>query len=61
MEAKLNNCRAVKGDGFDETPEALYLQAQIQNQKSQMLLNALSYMVNNQVLGQETPTLIAEI
>lgn len=60
-ESKLNNCRAVRGEGFDESPENLMVLAEIESQKNAYLLNALSHMVNNQVLGNEVPQLIAEI
>ena len=46
-ESKLNNCRSVRGDGFDESPENLMVLAEMENQKTQFLLNALSYLTNN--------------
>ena len=60
-ESKLNNVRAVRGDGFDDSPENLMVLAEIESQKNAYLLNALSYLVNNRVLGEEVPELIAEI
>ena len=53
--------RAVRGDGFDESPENLMVLAEVEREKSAYLLNALSYLVNNQVLGNEVPQLVAEI
>ena len=53
-ESKLNNCRAVK-ENFDESPENLMIMAEIESQKNAYLLNALSYLCNNQVLGNEVP------
>ena len=47
--------RAVRGDGFDESPENLMVLAEVEREKSAYLLNALSYLVNNQVLGNEVP------
>ena len=35
--------------------------AEVEREKSAYLLNALSYLVNNQVLGNEVPQLVAEI
>lgn len=60
-ESKLNNVRSVVGDGFDESPQNLMVLAEIESQKNAYLLNALSYLVNNQVLGNEVPQLVAEI
>ena len=61
VESKLNNVRSVRGDGFDESPENLMCLAEAEREKSDFLLNALSHLVNNQVLGNEVPQLIAEI
>lgn len=61
MNSKLNNCRSVRGQGFDESPENLLVLAEVEAQKSAYMLNALSHLVNNQVLGNEVPQLIAEI
>lgn len=60
-ESKLNNVRSVMGEGFDESPQNLMVLAEIESQKNAYLLNALSYLVNNQVLGNEVPQLVAEI
>lgn len=57
----MNNVKAVRGADFDESPENLMVLAEIESQKSAYLLNALSFLVNNQVLGNEVPELIAEI
>lgn len=57
----MNNVRALRGDGFDESPENLIVLAEIESQKNAYLLNALSYLVNNRVLGEEMPELVAEI
>ncbi len=54
-EAKLNNVRSVRQDGFDESPENLMVLAEVESQKNAFLLNALSNLCNNQVLGQEVP------
>ena len=35
--------------------------AEVESQKNAYLLNALSHLCNNQILGQEVPQLIAEI
>lgn len=60
-ESRLNNVRSVRGPGFDDSPENLVVLAQIESEKNAYLLNALSYLVNNQVIGQEVPQLVAEI
>ena len=60
-DAKLNNVRNVRGEQFDESPENLMILAEIESQKNAYLLNALSYLVGNQVLGNEVPQLVAEI
>lgn len=60
-ESRLNNVRAVRGQGFDESPENLMALAQVEREKSEYLLNALSYLINNQVLSSEVPQLVAEI
>jgi len=39
--------RAVRGDGFDESPENLMVLAEAESQKTAFLLNALSHMTNN--------------
>ena len=39
--------RAVRGDGFDESPENLMVLAEVEREKSVYLLNALSYLCNN--------------
>ena len=46
-ESKLNNCRQVRGEGFDESPEHLMVLAEVESQKSAFLLNALSHLANN--------------
>lgn len=46
-ESKLNNCRSVRGDGFDESPENLMVLAECERERSNYLLNALSHLVNN--------------
>ena len=61
MQARENNCRQVKGNGFEQSAEYKFVQAQAQNTKNAMLLNALSYLCNDQLLHQEAPTMIAEI
>ena len=61
MQSKMNNCRAVRGEGFDESPENLMVLAEVESQKNAFLLNALSNLVNNQVLNEQAPELIAEI
>lgn len=43
----MNNCRSVRGDGFDDSPENLMVLAEIEREKSDYLLNALSHLVNN--------------
>ena len=60
-ESKLNNVRAVRGEGFDESPESLNVLAEVESQKHAFLLNALAHLCNNQVLQQEAPELVAEI
>ena len=46
-DSKLNNVRAVKGEGFDESPENLEIIAQNERAKQQHLLNALSVVIND--------------
>ena len=60
-DAKANNVRAVKGEGFDNSPENLMILAEIENQKNAFLLNAIAHLINDQVINQEAPNLIAEI
>lgn len=51
----------MRGEGFDESPENLMVLAECEREKSNYLLNALAHLVNNQVLNNEVPQLIAEI
>jgi len=60
-DAKQNNARAVKGEGFDQSPENMMILAEIENQKNAFLCNALSHLINDPVINQEAPNLIAEI
>ena len=60
-ESRLNNVRAVRGEQFDDSPENLIVLAEVESQKNAYLLNAISHLCNNQVLGQEMPQLVAEI
>ena len=60
-QARENNCRAVKGEGFEESAENKYVLAQATSEKNNMLLNALSYLCNDQMVHNDAPTLIAEI
>ena len=60
-EAKQNNVRAVRGEGFDNSPENLMILAEVENQKNAFLLNAIAHLINDQVINQEAPNLIAEI
>ena len=53
--------RAVKGEGFDNSPENLMILAEVENTKNAFLLNAISHLVNDPVLNAEAPNLIAEI
>ena len=56
----MNNVRALRPD-FDESAENMMILADVENEKNAFLLNALSHLVNDQVLGNEMPQLIAEI
>ena len=60
-DAKANNVRAVKGEGFDNSPENLMILAEVENTKNAFLLNAISQLINDPVINQEAPNLIAEI
>jgi len=60
-DAKQNNARAVKGEGFDQSPENMMILAEIENQKNAFLCNAISHLINDPVINQEAPNLIAEI
>ena len=60
-DSKLNNVRQVRGEQFDESSENKMVLAEMESEKNAYLLNALSYLCNNQVLGNEVPQLIAEI
>ena len=60
-DAKANNVRNVKGDGFDNSPENLMILAEIENTKNAFLCNAISHLINDPVINQEAPNLIAEI
>ena len=51
----------MKGEGFDQSPENLMILAEIENQKNAFLYNALSHLINDPVINQEAPNLIAEI
>ena len=53
--------RAVKGEGFDNSPENLMILAEVENTKNAFLLNAISQLINDPVINQEAPNLIAEI
>lgn len=53
--------RAVRGDGFDESPENLMVLAEAESQKTAFLLNALSHMTNNQVMLDQMDQIVAEI
>jgi hypothetical protein len=46
-ESKLNNVRSVRGEGFDDSPENLMVLAEVERERSNYLLNALSHLVNN--------------
>ena len=46
FQSNYNNVRAVKGDGFDESVENMEVMAQVEGQKTESLLNALSVIVN---------------
>ena len=61
MQSKMNNVRSVRGEGFDESPENLMVLAEVESQKNAFLMNALSHLINNQVLNEQAPELIAEI
>ena len=60
-DAKQNNVRTVKGEGFDNSPENLMILAEVENTKNAFLLNAISHLINDPVINQEAPNLIAEI
>ena len=60
-DSKANNVRAVKGEGFDQSPENLMILAEVENTKNAYLLNAISHLLNDPVINQEAPNLIAEI
>ena len=60
-DAKQNNARTVKGEGFDQSPENMMILAEIENQKNAFLCNALSHLINDPIINQEAPNLIAEI
>ena len=48
-------------DGERTGPEFLPERTDVRSDVNAYLLNALSYLVNNQVIGQEVPQLVAEI
>ena len=60
-DAKANNVRAVKGDGFDNSPENMMILAEVENTKNAFLLNAISHLINDPIVNQEAPNLVAEI
>jgi len=45
-EASYNNVKSVKGQDFDNTAENMEVMAQVEGQKTQHLLNALSVIIN---------------
>ena len=51
----------MKGEGFDQSPENLMILAEVENTKNAYLLNAISHLLNDPVINQEAPNLIAEI
>ena len=60
-ESRLNNARAVRGQGFDESPENLAVLFEVEREKNAYMLNALSHLVNNPVMLKEADRLVAEI
>lgn len=46
MQASVNNVRQVRGDAFEESLENLQTVAQVEQQKTNHLLNALSVIIN---------------
>lgn len=53
--------RQVRGETFDDSNENVMVLAEVESQKGAYLMNALASLVTDPVLGQEVPTLIAEI
>ena len=45
-QASYNNVKQVKGDGFDESRDNMEIQGQVEQHKTNHLLNALSVIVN---------------
>ena len=44
--ASVNNVKQVKGDGFEDSLENILVMAEVENQKTTHLLNALSVIIN---------------
>ena len=59
-DAKFNNVKAVMGD-FENSPAYMQIMAEIEQAKNQHLMNALSTLINDQVISQELPDLVKEI
>jgi len=59
-DSKFNNVKAVMGD-FENSPAYMQIMAEIEQAKNQHLMNALSTLINDQVISQELPDLVKEI
>lgn len=60
-DSKLNNVKAVRGQDFEQSATYMQILAEVEQTKHQHLLNALSTLVNDQVIANELPDLVKEI
>lgn len=60
-DAKLNNVKAAVGQDFEQSATFMQIMAEIEQTKNQHLMNALSQLINDQVISQELPDLVKEI
>lgn len=60
-DSKLNNVKAVRGQDFEQSATYMQILAEIEQAKHSHLMNALSQLVNDQVIANELPDLVKEI
>lgn len=53
--------KAVRGADFEQSATYMQILAEVEQTKNQHLMNALSQLINDQIISQELPDLVKEI